>query len=265
MKICVTILLFISLLFACEERYSTEFGLSNTGLLTVEAVLTNENMNQKIKLSLPYQQLNGTSAPATGATVRVQEGTGVIYTFAEDVTNPGIYHSPPFQAVVDMVYTLQIIYNGQEYRAQDSSVPVAPLTPMQYQKVNEQYELILNNSGEDPYYIDHQVIWENTSACVSGNSCEGRIVFYDLKSIDVNEIYKPAKEQFLFPAGTTVTRKKYSVSPAYRTFLRSILSETEWRGGVFDVDRANATTNLSKGAIGFFAVTTVVSDVTVVN
>ena len=142
---------------------------------------------------------------------------------------------------------------------------VAPLTPLQYQPVNDQYQLVLGNSGQDPYYIDHEVAWKNTSACTTGTGCEGRIVFYDLKSIDVNEIYKPGKEQFLFPAGATVTRKKYSVSPAYRTFLRSVLSETEWRGGVFDVDRANATTNLSKGAIGFFAVTTVVSDVTVVN
>ena len=265
MKIRMTILLFISLLFSCEERYATEFDLANSGLLSVEAVLTNENINQKIKLSIPYQQLNGSSAPATGATVRVQEGNGAIYTFIEDVNNPGAYYGPTFQAVSGTVYTLQIIYKGQEYRAQDSAVPVTPLTPLQYQKVNELFELILNDSGQDPYYIDHRVTWKNTGACAPGISCEGRIVFYDLKSIDVNEIYKPAKEQFLFPAGAIVIRNKYSVSPAYRTFLRSVLSETEWRGGVFDVDRANATTNLSKGAIGFFAVTTVVSDVTVVN
>ncbi len=265
MKKGVTILLFISLLFSCEERYATEFDLAHTGLLSVEAVLTNENKNQKITLSIPYQQLNGSPAPAIGATVHVQEGNGNIYTFIEDVNNPGIYYSPIFQAVSGTVYSLHIIYKGQEYRAQDSAVPVAPLTPLQYQKVNEQFELILNESGEDPYYIDHQVTWKNTGACTPSIGCEGRIVFYDLKSIDVNEIYKPAKEQFLFPAGATVIRSKYSVSPSYRTFLRSVLSETEWRGGVFDVDRANSTTNLSKGAIGFFAVTTVVSDVTVVN
>jgi hypothetical protein len=76
----------------------------------------------------------------------------------------------------------------------------------------------------------------------------------------VNEIFKPAKEDFSFPVNSVVIRKKYSVSPAYRAFLRSVLSETEWRGGLFDVDRANATTNLSAGAVGFFAVTTVLTD-----
>ena len=253
------------MLFACEERFAAEFDPSNTGLLAVEAVLTNESINQKITLSLPYQNLNGTPTPAQGAAVRVQEGNSLIYAFVEDPTNPGDYYSPSFQAVAGVVYTLQIIYLGKEYRAQDSSEPVTPLVPLQYQPVNDLYQLILNNSGDDPYYIDHKITWKNTAACTADANCEGRIVFYDLKSIDVNEIYKPANQQFLFPAGATVLRKKYSVSPAYRTFLRSVLSETEWRGGVFDVDRANATTNLTKGAIGFFAVTTVVSDVTIVN
>jgi hypothetical protein len=43
-----------------------------------------------------------------------------------------------------------------------------------------------------------------------------------------------------------------------------MLSETEWRGGVFDVQRANVSTNLSEGAIGFFASCTIVTDTTVV-
>jgi hypothetical protein len=90
------------------------------------------------------------------------------------------------------------------------------------------------------------------------------VVFYDLKTIDVNEIYKPAKSDFKFPLNSIVVRKKYSISPAYKIFLRSVLSETEWRGGVFDVQRADATTNLSAGAIGFFAVSTVVSDSTLI-
>ncbi len=131
-------------------------------------------------------------------------------------------------------------------------------------RVNDQYSLALNESGENANYIDHRIDWKTTADCLPGNTCEGRIVFYDLKTIDVNEIYKPGKTEFLFPVNSTIIRKKYSISSAYRTFLRSVLSETEWRGGLFDVERANATTNLSAGAIGFFAVTSVVSDTTVV-
>lgn len=258
-----SILVLFLLLIACEERYETQFDLTSTDLLAVEAVLTNENVSQKVRLTFPYQQLNGNPVPATGAVVQVMEGSTTVFSFSEDPTKPGEYYSVPFRAVFGVTYTLHIIHNNKEYYAQDSSVPVGPLSPLELRPVDTQFELILNETGSDPYYVDHQISWQNTSACNTA-SCAGRVVFYDLKSIDVNEIYKPDKKQFLFPGGSTVARKKYSVSHAYRTYLRSMLSETEWRGSVFDVDRANTATNLSSGATGFFAVTTVVTDTTLV-
>jgi len=39
-----------------------------------------------------------------------------------------------------------------------------------------------------------------------------------------------------------------------------MLLETEWRGGLFDVAHGNLETNLSQGAFGFFAVSTVIRD-----
>jgi hypothetical protein len=42
------------------------------------------------------------------------------------------------------------------------------------------------------------------------------------------------------------------------------MMETEWRGGLFDVERGNISTNLSEGAIGYFAASTVLSDSTFV-
>jgi hypothetical protein len=39
-----------------------------------------------------------------------------------------------------------------------------------------------------------------------------------------------------------------------------MLMETEWRGGIFDVQHGNVITNLSSGAIGYFAASTVVTD-----
>jgi len=254
----------ISLFFACEERIDLPIQSKDTELLVVEGVLTNENINHKVKLTLPYQSINGKGAPASGAVVLVAEGNSKVYTLSEQPAGAGEYYTPMFRAVFGEVYTLYILYKGKEYVAQDSSVPVEPLTPLDYRRVNDQYTLVINGTGEDANYIDHSISWKNTPACLPESSCEGRIVFYDLKSIDVNEIAKPGKTEFLFPAGSTIIRKKYSVSSTYRSFLRSVLSETEWRGGVFDVDRVNATTNLSAGAIGFFAVTTVVSDTTLV-
>lgn len=262
MRIRNLVLIFFCVLAACEERIDIPLLLEDKNLLAVEGVLTNENISHTITLTVPYKMMNSKAVPVSGAVVQILEGNSAIYTLTEVPAGSGHYVTPVFRAVFGTTYTLLIQYQGKEYFAQDSSVPVEPLPALDYYKVSDQYSLAFNESGQNTSYIDHRIDWKTTSDCLPGNTCEGRIVFYDLKTIDVNEIYKPGKTEFLFPVNSTIIRKKYSISSAYRTFLRSVLSETEWLGGLFDVERANATTNLSAGAIGFFAVTSVVSDTT---
>lgn len=264
MRIRNFLLIFFCIVTACEERIDLPLLSEDQDLLAVEGVLTNENVSHTVTITFPFKMMNSKALPVSGAVVQILEGNSATYTLTEAPAGSGQYVTPVFTAVFGTPYTLRIQYQGKEYFAQDSSVPVEPLPALDYYKVNDQYSLVLNESGENASYIDHRVDWKTTPACLPDNACEGRIVFYDLKTIDVNEIYKPGKTEFLFPVNSTIIRKKYSVSSAYRTFLRSMLSETEWRGGLFDVERANATTNLSAGAIGFFAVTSVVSDTTLV-
>ncbi len=253
------------LIMGCEEKIDLSLKSEDTGLLVVEGVLTNEKTNHAIILSHPHDTLNAKPAPVTGAIINVTEGNNS-YKVTESPAESGHYLTEPMQAVFGKTYTLNIQYQGKQYFAQDSSVPVEPLQALQYKKASDPqfYSLTLNNSGSGANYIGHDITWKGTGFCNSSAACEGKIVFYDLKTIDVNEIYKPDKEEFVFPLNSIIVRKKYSISDAYKAFLRSVLSETEWRGGVFDVQRENAPTNLSKGAIGFFAVSTVVSDTTVI-
>jgi hypothetical protein len=257
-------LIFPALLtLACEENVDMPLSKQDTGLLVVEAILTNENKNHLVKLSMPYAEPNGKSLPATGASVYVFEDT-TISVLTEFPVGSGNYYTPVRRAVFGKLYTLYIRYNGMQYFAQDSPVPVQPLPSLRYSEGDAGYTLNLEPEGSDPNYIDHLITWENSGACSVTEPCQGKVVFYDLKTIDVNEIYKPDKIPFYFPKQSLVIRKKYSLSPAYKMFLRSMLSETEWRGGVFDVQRSNVTSNLSAGAVGFFAVCSVVSDTTLV-
>ncbi len=258
-------LMLLFLMVACEEKIDYPLVPEDTGLLVVEGLLTNENKNHLVRLSLPYATQNGIAAPATGASVFVFEDS-TLFTLQELPAGSGNYYTPRRRAVAGKIYTLFIEYKGSEYFAQDSSVPVQPLHDLKYRQSGDGYALILDPiAGHDPNYIEHMIEWVNTDACRAEGSCEGKVMFYDLKTIDVNEMFKPEKDLFQFPKETTVIRKKYSVSPAYRTFLRSMLSETEWRGGVFDVQRSNIATNLSEGAVGFFAVCSVVGDTTVID
>ena len=84
------------------------------------------------------------------------------------------------------------------------------------------------------------------------------------KSIDVNKIFRPAKERIPFPVGTRVYRRQYSMNPWQEDFVRTLMAETEWRGGLFDVQPGNVRTNLSEGAVGYFSVSQVVADTTII-
>ena len=60
-------------------------------------------------------------------------------------------------------------------------------------------------------------------------------------------------EVIKFPLGTKIVERKYSLNPGYTEFTRTDFPETNWKGGLFDSAPANIPTNLSKGAVGYFA------------
>ena len=264
MKMKIVLPFLFAALASCEEEVGVTLQPAANNYLVVEGVLTNENVRHLIRLSLPYSGINGTPQPATGAAITISEGANV-YTLTETPAGSGLYYTDSMIAVVSTTYRLDIQYKGKSYFAEDSSVPVEPLGPLEYQRGSDtlMYTIVFNKSGTTPNYVQYEIDWTNTSFCISGQ-CRGEVYFYDLKTTDVNEIFKPSKAEFDFPPGSAVVRRKYSASPGYQAFLRGVLSETEWRGGIFDVERANAPTNLSDGAIGYFAVSTVVSDSTVI-
>lgn len=251
----------LGILFACEEPSDLLRLESASPVLVVEAILTNENKNHLIELSHPHRLQNSDPLPATGATVAVIVDN-VTYQSLEWPAGSGKYYTEAFTAVFGKLYTLYISYQGKQYYAVDGSVPVEPLPPLQYEKTSEPffYRLTGGNGGSEPSFITYDFDWNNTTFCTT--DCAGRLVRYDLKTIEAQEIFKPDQADFVFPVDASLVRRKYSISPRFKTYLRGMLSETEWRGGYFDVDKANAATNLSEGATGFFAVTTVVTDTT---
>ena len=81
--------------------------------------------------------------------------------------------------------------------------------------------------------------------------------------LDISEIFRPPKATVVFPRGSVVFRQKYSLHPSFATYLRALLMETEWQGGVFDEASSSLPTNISNGGLGFFAVCAVLSEVVV--
>jgi len=133
--------------------------------------------------------------------------------------------------------------------------------PLQYTK----------NEGDDLFHIDYVASAFNTGlpamwevfldwSKVQGFeqtdslACQKRMLFYTLPTLDVSEIFAPEVEKISFPLGTRITQKRYALSPNHAEFIRTLLSETNWQGGLFCSTPANVLTNLSNGAIGYFGV-----------
>jgi len=267
MKANLIHILLILFLFACEEATDWELDTRNHDLIVVESQITNELKRHTVKLSRTIGNINQQPEPVSGALVAVQSGDSVAV-FSEYPAGSGIYYSDSLQAVVNRTYLLCINYEGDEFTASAEMVPVTPLKALSYRladEVNNLYEINYQDSNE-PSIKEYWISWGHLPAYqdLPQEETLARVFHYTLSSIDVNQVFSPEKEKVRFPAGAVVLRKKYSLSDEHQAFLRAFLSETEWRGSVFDVQKGNVLTNLSEGAIGYFAVSTVVSDTTLI-
>ncbi len=263
-RIFIWLISFI-LLTGCEEQFDLPLANTDSDLLVVEAVLTNEYKQHLIKLTRPYTAQNLTPEPVKGAFAVILTDTDTIVA-TENPPGSGLYYTDSMQAVVEKIYVLVIQYRSNFYFAYAIQPPGEPFEqPLSTSLVAEGiYTIDFRESGSQSNYIKYSLDWQSVGGCAEPVDCKAKQIYYDLKNIDVNKQFKPDQERVDFPLGTEVIRKKYSVSDRYREYLRGMLSETAWRGGVFDVFPANAATNLSDGAVGFFAVSTVVMDTIII-
>ena len=77
---------------SCEKKIDWPASDAKVNTLVVEALLTNEFKYQHVRLSLPRNDINDTSAMATGAVVTVNDGANSM-NFIESVDMPGYYIS----------------------------------------------------------------------------------------------------------------------------------------------------------------------------
>ncbi|MCK4855684.1 MAG: DUF4249 family protein, partial [Bacteroidales bacterium] len=214
------------------------------------------------KISRPMADINGTPLPVSGAFVAIfNKDTAVSLREVQ----PGRYLTDPtVRADSGKLYRLYILYQGREYDADSYMVPVGPLDTLSYHQVPGRefwYELNFKETNR-PSMVEYRLNWGHLPGFrnLPAEQTRSRIVYYTVKSIDVNKIFKPAKERVPFPVGTRVYRRKYSMNPSQEDFIRTLMAETEWRGGLFDVQPGNVRTNLSEGAVGYFSVSAVVAD-----
>lgn len=273
LSIYMILLVFLN---SCEERIDWDIDSRNTDLIVVEGMITDKTKAHLIKLSKPVLNLNEIPEPISGAILKVYYKNGndtVTINLTESLNSPGNYYtSEDFQGVTWMTYTLSIEYDGQQYFASDILKEVIPIgiiigysvTDNNLYKVNVSYSQFVSDEPAI-YYIN--LDWAHlpdTNLAPNGTK-EARLVYYSLPSIDVNGLFPGGYEDVYFPVGTIITQEKFSISGQYAEYLRTMLAETNWRGGLFDTNPANVESNLSEGATGYFSTCGHMSDSFVFN
>lgn len=253
----IPILIFLS----CEDKIDYTIESNQTIRLVVEGMITNEKRSHSVKLTLPVQNLNEVPQRVTGAFVAITDQENV-FLLEEDPADPGIYlTSNDLQGVFGKVYTLYIRIAEYEFTGSSYMVPVGPLQPLNMQPCpeNDNRYFVETLAKGDPFIMELNYDWSLYSDCPDG-SCTASSMFYHLNSVDVNEIFKPEQELVCFPANTVIKRRKMSLNEEFQSYIRAVMNETNWRGGLFDVERGHIPTNMSAGAIGYFAAASVVMD-----
>ena len=109
-----------------------------------------------------------------------------------------------------------------------------------------------------PFYFPYEqamyevnVVWTHL---VNTENAFAKMFYYTFSTLDISQLFRPGKETIAFPKGSFVVQRKYSLNPEFAAYLRSMLMETEWQGGIFDEASDSLPTNVSNGGLGFFAV-----------
>jgi hypothetical protein len=249
-------------LFTCETPVDWELKPGDNGKLVIEAIITNEEKMQEVKLSLSYDDFNEKPQPVSDAVVRMYDGQNTVQ-FLEDPGNPGTFLSEiPFAAGLLKGYGLEVGYKGRQHLAFSYMVPVLPMETLTFQQIGETDSLRINYVAstygvveEAMYEID--IDWNHIHP---SDSSRARVYYYTFNTVNASQLFSPPRQEVIFPRGSIVIEKKYSLNEEFADFLRNLVLETQWQGGVYEEESGSLPSNFSNGALGYFGLCAVKRD-----
>jgi hypothetical protein len=265
----LTILVLFLALSACEKQTDWSLQESKLHAVVVDGIITDEVRTQSLRLTYSTDTLNEVPLPVVGAQVIVSSN-GNIYQFHESIADPGNYKSDSqFAGLPGQEYSLLVTDSNQVYSAKARmGSGIGNSFTFTYVR-NTSTNLFQFNSGPDAYTTltpaMYELIldWSNVPGYQDADpdSTHARLYYYALTTLDVSELFAPAKEKISFPAGTLIIERRYFLTNEYAAYIRALLLETTWQGGYFSSATANMPTNLSNGAMGYFAASQVTTQI----
>lgn len=268
----LTILLFVFAFTSCEDVIDVTLQKAPARLV-IEASLDWEKgtigNNQTIKLSksTPYFDTT-TNTSVTNASVKVTSNDSA-EEFVFTHQNNGIYITTQFMPVINESYTLEVIYNGETYIANETLTSVTDITGVNQSvesgfddKVLEVNVIFIDPELEENYYLFKfqkqgdllPILEDGNDEFVNGNE----ITWWFEKEKDDDT---DGTEEFM--SGDVVDISFYGISEAYHNYIRILIEQSEG-AGLFSTTpvplRGNCVNNTAPDnyALGYFRLAQVV-------
>jgi len=252
-NLIIIILSVIILTVSCTKVIDLKLGNASDQLV-IEGNITNVKGTQTVILTknIPFSSPNN-YPPVTGATVKISDQTGNIYSLAE--STPGNYTIANMAGIQGTAYTLTVATGGQTYIAR-STIPVPVILDSLTDKndplggsSNGNNKKLITVHYQDPAGIANQyryIMWVNgvqvKDIFVEDDEfTDGRYVSSDLMESDI-DIY----------AGDKVTIEMQCIDePVYKYWFALESQQTDGIGG--SVAPANPPTNILPATLGYFS------------
>ena len=249
---------------SCVKEINHPILMNAEKRIVVEGILTNELKYQTIRLSTIIPQQNQKALPIQGAIINVLSSNAWIG-FEESNNEAGFYISEvPFAVDIDSKLHLEMSYQNHNYIAFSGMKIVSSYNPIHFEQVENGLYHLTNPTSS--FTVDEQamyelnIIWHPTP----DSTVHIQTYRYQLNTLDVSIIFSPDEENIYFPEGAMIIGKKYSLTDDYAEYIRAMLAETHWQGGLFDDEKANLPTNISNGGLGYFTACSVLVDTVIV-
>ncbi len=258
----IFLLLIIGSFTTCETTVDWELDPGDNEKLVIEAIITDELKVHEVKLSLSYDDFNDEPTPVSDAIVKIYDGTNSVE-FVEAPGQPGTFLSEiPFAPELLTAYGLEVIHKGVQHIAITYMVPVYPMDSLTFEQIRNTDSLRIKNVASI-YGIGQEAMYEidiDWNHIIPSDSSQARVYYYTFTSVNAGQIFSPPKEDVIFPRGSIVIEKKYALNEEFAEFMRALLLETQWQGGVYEEESGSLPSNFSNGALGYFGLCSVIRD-----
>ncbi len=256
------------MLASCTDVIDVETSEGKTRLV-IEASLdwekgtTGNDQSIKLSQSTPYFSSN-TDVPATGATVVVtNDNSGETYNFVDQ--NDGTYTINDFIPVINDSYTLEVVYNGETYTANETLMAVPEINRVEQSlegafddELIDIYFYFDDPEDEENYYLISfkeegdllQELEEMSDEFSNGNEMFN---FWE-KEEDEDNNQEP------FVAGDVIQIVLYGISQGYHSYMQLLIEQYYSGGDPFSTIPAEIkgncinVTNADNYANGYFRV-----------